>query len=194
MQKSECKKSANIIFSFVNPNLLTKELNFEFIPPVKNSNSNVTSDSSVLLIFLINSSISSFLSLKESAFSSIVLSTSGKIFCNCCDNCRCPIGGRTSFFGVIEIVLFFSSVISVIGLEKLSTLGLDGRGTIVGSMFLSGGTLLSGDKKLVSLDGVIGVKFFHKTSLDKIGKSRSYSKREGCFFGGPLIVEAGVLN
>ena len=136
----------------------------------------------------------SFLSLKVSAFSLIVLSTSGKFFYNCCDNCRCPIDKRTGFFGVIEIVLFFSSVVSVIGLEKLSTLGLDGRGATVGSLFLSGETLPSGDKKLVSLDGVIGGTFFSKTSLDKGGKLRSYSKREGWFLGGPLIVEAGVLN
>ena len=64
----------------------------------------------------------------------------------------------------------------------MSTLGLDGREAIVGSLFLSSETLPSGDKKLVSLDGVIGGKFFYKTFLDKGGKSRSYSKREGCFF------------
>ena len=90
------------------------------------------------LFFLIKSSISSFLSLKVSAFPSIVVSTSGKTFCNCCHNCRFAIGGRTGFFGVIKIVLFFSSVISVVGLEKLSTPGLDGRRAIVGSPFLSG--------------------------------------------------------
>ena len=55
------------------------------------------------------------------------------------------------FFGVIEIVLFLSSVILVVGLEKLSRLGLEGSGTIFGSLFLKGETLLSGYKKLVSL-------------------------------------------
>ena len=82
-----------------------------------------------------------------------MLSTSGKIFCSCSDNCLCPIGGITTFFGVIEIVLFFSSVISVIGLEKLSTLGLEGSGAIVESLFLNCETVPSGDKKIVSLDG-----------------------------------------
>ena len=82
-----------------------------------------------------------------------MLSTSGKNFCSCSDNSLCPIGGITAFFGVIEIVLFFSSVISVIGLEKLSTLGLEGSGAIVESLFLNCETLPSGDKKLVSLDG-----------------------------------------
>ena len=53
--------------------------------------------------------------------------------------------------GVIEIVLFFSFVISVIGLEKLSTSGLEGRGAIDGRRFLNG-ERLSGNKKLVSLE------------------------------------------
>ena len=48
------------------------------------------------------------------------------------------------FFGVIEMVLFFSSVISVIGLEKLSTFGKNGSGAIFGSLFLNGKTLPSG--------------------------------------------------
>ena len=56
------------------------------------------------------------------------------------------------FFGVMDIVLFFSSVISVSGLEKLSALGLLGSGAILGSLFLNGEELPSGDKKLVSLD------------------------------------------
>ena len=84
-----------------------------------------------------------------------MLPTSGKVFCSCWDNCLCPIGGRTGFFDVIEIVLFFSSVISVIGLEKLSMLGLEGSGAIVESLFLNCETVPSGDKKLVSLDGGI---------------------------------------
>ena len=52
----------------------------------------------------------------------------------------------------MDIVLFFSSVISVIGLEKLSTLNLLRSGAICGSLFLTGEELPSGDKKLVSLD------------------------------------------
>ena len=42
------------------------------------------------------------------------------------------------FFGVMDIVLFFPSVISMIGLEKLLTLGLLGSGAILGSLFLNG--------------------------------------------------------
>ena len=94
---SNCKKSTKSMFSFVNRKLLTKELNFEFVPPVKNSNSNVTSDSSVLPTLLANLSISMFRCLKVSAFSLIILSTSGKIFCNCLDNCFCPIGEKLVF-------------------------------------------------------------------------------------------------
>ena len=52
----------------------------------------------------------------------------------------------------MDIALFFSLVISVIGLEKLATLGLLGSGAILGSLFLNGEELPSGDKKLVSLD------------------------------------------
>ena len=63
------------------------------------------------------------------------------------------------FFGVMEMVLFFSSVISVIGLEKLSTLGLDGNGAIFGSL------------KNFSLDGPIGGRFFDKICFDEGGKS-----------------------
>ena len=69
------------------------------------------------------------------------------------------------------MVLFFSSVISVNGLEKLSTLGLDGSGAIFGSLFLNGETLPSGDKKLVSLDGLTDGRFFDKICFDKGGKS-----------------------
>ena len=56
------------------------------------------------------------------------------------------------FFGVMDVVLFFSSVISVIGLQKLSILGLLESGAILGSLILNGEQLPSGDKKLVSLD------------------------------------------
>ena len=52
----------------------------------------------------------------------------------------------------MDIVLFFSPVISVIGLEKLSTLSLLGSGAILGSLFLNGEELPPGDKKLVSPD------------------------------------------
>ena len=69
------------------------------------------------------------------------------------------------------MVLFFSSVISVIVLEKLLTLGLDGSGAIFGSSFLNGETLPSVDKKLVSLDGRVGGRFFDKICFDKGGKS-----------------------
>ena len=77
------------------------------------------------------------------------------------------------FFGVIDIVLFFSSVISVIVLEKLSTLGLLGSGAIFGSLFLNGEKLPSGDKKLVSLDWLIGGKLFARICFDKGVKSLS---------------------
>ena len=53
--------------------------------------------------------------------------------------------------GVIEIVLFFSFVISVIGPEKLSTTGLEGRDAIDRRWFLNG-ERLSENKKLVSLE------------------------------------------
>ena len=52
----------------------------------------------------------------------------------------------------MDIVLFFSSVISVTGFEKLSTLGLLGNGAILGSLFLNREELPSGDIKLVYLD------------------------------------------
>ena len=103
-----------------------------------------------------------------------------KFFCNCWDNCLCPIGGKTGFFGVIEIALFFSSVMSVVSLEKLSMLGLEGSVAIVESLFLNGETL-SSDKKLASLDlglwGAVGFfdkggRFFDKTCFDKGEKSR----------------------
>ena len=112
--------------------------------------------------------MSSLRSLKVSDVFSRVLSTSGKFFCNCWDCCLCPIGGRTGFFGVMDIVLFFPSVISVIGLEKLLTLGLLGSGAILGSLFLNGEEVPWGDKKLVSLDWLIGSKFFARICLIKV--------------------------
>ena len=57
------------------------------------------------------------------------------------------------FFWRYRNGIIFSSVISVISLEKLLKLGLDESGAIFGSLFLNGQTLPSGDKKLVSLDG-----------------------------------------
>ena len=93
-------------------------------------------------------------------------------------------GGRGAFFGVIEIVLIFSSVMSVMGLEKSVMFSREGTGAIDGSFLQSDETLSSaGDKKLVSLgvdgnggSGVLGVmdgKLARKTLLDKGGKSRS---------------------
>ena len=76
--------------------------------------------------------MSRFRSLKVSALSLVVSSTSGKILLSSCDR-LCPVGERTAFFSVIEIALLFSSVMSVIGLEKLFIFGLE--------------TLSSGDKK-----------------------------------------------
>ena len=66
----------------------------------------------------------------------------------------------------MDIVLFFSSVISVIGFEKLSTLALLGNGAILGSLFLNGEELPSGDIKLVYLDLLIGGKFFARICFD----------------------------
>ena len=92
------------------------------------------------------------------------------------------------------------------GLEKLSIFGPERRAAIDGSLFRNVEILPSGDKKLVSLEGVMGGKFAFKTSLDKGGKSWSYSKREGFLLGGPLkgigaggavgalMVGAGVLG
>ena len=81
-----------------------------------------------------------------------------------------PFWFKNCIFGVIEIALFFSSVVLVIGLEKLSTLGLEGSGAIFRSLFLKDETLPSGYKKLVSLGsgvwGMIGC-------LERGGKSQS---------------------
>ena len=61
------------------------------------------------------------------------------------------------------------------GPEKLSTTGLDGREAMDGNLFLSGETLPSANKMLVSLndDGVIGSKFLDKIVLFNGGKSLS---------------------
>ena len=84
--------------------------------------------------------------------------------------------------------------------------GLEGRRAIDGSLFHNSEILPSGDKKLVSLEDVMGGKFAFKTSLDKGGKSWSYSKRECSLFGGALkgisaggaggalMVGAGILG
>ena len=61
------------------------------------------------------------------------------------------MGGRGIFLGVTEIVLFFWSVISVMGLEKLFIFGLEGRGVMNGSLLRNGETFFSVVKKLVSL-------------------------------------------
>ena len=69
------------------------------------------------------------------------------------------MGGRGVFFGVIVIVLFFSSKTSVMGLEKSLMFSGEGKESMGGSFLRSGETLASaGDKKLVSLgvDGNIG--------------------------------------
>ena len=58
---------------------------------------------------------------------------------------------KLAFLGVIETVLFFSFVSSVIGLEKLSTTGVEGRVAIDGRRFVNG-ERLSGNKKIVSLE------------------------------------------
>ena len=77
---------------------------------------------------------------------------------------------KNCFFGVIEIVLFFSSVILVTGLEKLSTLGLEGNGAIFGSLSLKGEMLPLGYKKLVPLgSGVLLIIGY----LERGGKSWS---------------------
>ena len=47
-------------------------------------------------------------------------------------------------------MLFFPSVICVIGLAKLSIIGFEGSGAILGSLFLNGDKLPSENKKLVS--------------------------------------------
>ena len=49
------------------------------------------------------------------------------------------------------MVLYFSSVICVIGLAKLSIVGFEGSGAILKSLFLNDNKLPSENKKLVSL-------------------------------------------
>ena len=129
---------------------------------------NLLSDSLASPSFSIILSKFQYLSLKVSYSFLIVSSTPGKTYCNSSDNCFCSIGSRTGFFGVIEIVLFDSSTILVIGLGKLSTLVLEGSGAIFGSLFRKGERLPSGNKKLVSLgSGGWG------TNLERGGKSQS---------------------
>ena len=106
----------------------------------------------------------------------------------------------------IAIALFFSSVIWVIGLEKLSTLGLEGSGARFGSWFLNGDKLPSGNKKLVSSGswdccsdclGWIGSKIMFLGFFDKGGKSISYLKsgEDGqCFSGGVWGGVSGKLK
>ena len=88
------------MFSFVNPNFLTKESNFEITPPVKNSNSNVISSFSSLPTFLTNSSIFSILSLKALEVFSIVLSKH-----------------REKFFVIVEIIVVDQLVVKLFALE-----------------------------------------------------------------------------
>ena len=58
----------------------------------------------------------------------------------------------------------------MIGLEKLSTLGFEGSGGRVGSLFLNGDKLPSENKKLVSRGSTRGASIGF---LDKGGKSFS---------------------
>ena len=110
---------------------------------MKNSNPNIfcsSWSSSILLTLLIISSKSSIFSLKVSDSSLIVSLTSGKIDWSCSDKFLSSIFG-TGLLGVIAIVLFFSSVIWVIGLAKLSIVGFEGSGAIFRSLFLKGDKL-----------------------------------------------------
>ena len=70
------------IFSVVKPIFFTKESNFEFLPLLKISNSNVASDFSSLPTFSTNLLMSRVRYLKVSTFPLIVLSTSGNILFN----------------------------------------------------------------------------------------------------------------
>ena len=127
------------MFSLESPNFRTNESNFWFVPPVKNSNSNIfcsSWSSSVLLTLLFISSKSSISSLKFSDSSLIVSLTSTKIDWSCSDKFLSSILG-IGLFCVIAIVVFFSSLICVIGLAKLSIVGFEGSGAILGSLFIS---------------------------------------------------------
>ena len=68
------------------------------------------------------------------------------------------MGGRGIFLGVIETVLFFWSVISVMGLEKLFIFGLEGRGVMNGSLLRNGEKLFDGGGAKFVL-GVMGSKW-----------------------------------
>ena len=93
-------------------------------------------------------------SLKVSDSSLIVSLTPRKIAWSCWNEFLSSIFG-TGLLGVIAIVLFFSSVVCVIGLAKLSVAGSEGSGAILGSLFLNGDKLPSEKKKLVSR-GLVG--------------------------------------
>ena len=165
-----------------------KESNFAFLPPLKNSNSNVTSSkessdcADLLPSFSIISSDSKVLSLKVSDSFWIVSSTSGKCFYNCFDSCFCPVISTRGFLGVNEIVLFDSSTILVDGLEKLSIFGLDGNGAKCDNLAVKSELVPRSLSKPVSLSGRgSGVNF------DSGGKSRSkIEEEEGGSEGGPL--------
>ena len=102
----------------------------------------------MLVTLLIISSRCSIFSLKVSDSSLIVSLTSGKIDWSCSDKFLSSVFG-TDLFGVIAIVLFFSSVICVSGLPKLSIVGFEGNGAILEKFFLNCDKLPS-EKKNVS--------------------------------------------
>ena len=127
---------------------------------MKNWNSNTFCffrSSSILLTLSFILSKSSIFSLQVSDSFVIVSSTSGKIDSSCSDKFLSSIFG-TGLLGVIAIVLFFSSVIIVIGLAKLSIVGFEGSGAILRSLFLKGYKLSrrfrSENEKLVSRGSV----------------------------------------
>ena len=162
LHKSHCKNSTNSWFSVESPLLQTKESNFWLYPPVKNSNANIFCSfwsSPILFTFSIILSKSSIFSLKVSHSCLIVCSISGKIDWSYSDKFVSPILG-TGLLRVIVIVLFFSSVIWVIDLAKLSIVGLEGSGAIFLSLFLNGdklsGLVSSKNEKLDSHHGSCG--------------------------------------
>ena len=127
---------------------------------MKNWNSNTFCffrSSSILLTLSFILSKSSIFSLQVSDSFVIVSSTSGKIDSSCSDKFLSSIFG-TGLLGVITIVLFFSSVIIVIGLAKLSIVGFEGSGATLRSLFLKGYKLSrrfrSENEKLVSRGSV----------------------------------------